>query len=104
MRVRVLHYAPVLLAACALCLSFAIRAEDVPETAYDESGSLPYESAPAVFIAVLKASTEVPALRPPCSRLRFCSVRRCAHQHPDCGTRGLSLSRSLAILHHSLRC
>lgn len=42
----VLRSALVLLAAVALCLSFAVPGEDVAETAYDESESLPYEMPP----------------------------------------------------------
>lgn len=38
----------VLFVALALSASFAIPAEDVPETAYDESETLPAESAPTL--------------------------------------------------------
>lgn len=41
---------PVLIAALAVGLSLAIPAEDVPETAYDESESLPCETAPIFSI------------------------------------------------------
>ena len=41
----------VLLFALALSVSFAIPAQDVPETDYDESESVPYESTPMFTIA-----------------------------------------------------
>jgi hypothetical protein len=42
----------VLLVALVLGLSFAVPAEDVPDTAYDESEALPYESIPVFSSAV----------------------------------------------------
>ena len=54
---KVLRCAFVLLATFALSVSFGVPAEDVPETAYDESEALPYEGAPLFSIAVLPLST-----------------------------------------------
>ena len=53
----------VLLIAVVLGLSVAVPAEDVPETAYDESESLPYESTSVFSIAVPKAVAQAPAVR-----------------------------------------
>ena len=57
------HPALVLLIAVVLGLSVAVSAEDVPETAYDESESLPYESTSVFSIAVPKAVAPAPAVR-----------------------------------------
>ena len=46
----VVRFALVLLAAFAIGLSLALPAEDVPETPYDESESMPYESTPSFSI------------------------------------------------------
>lgn len=109
----------VFLAAVVLTLSFAVPAEDVPETPYDESASLPYVSAPVVSLtvpeliakapevssAVPESVAEGPAARPRASRLRLGFVRRPGAQPCDRGTRwAYPVSDSLTILDHSLRC
>ena len=53
----------VLLIAVVLGVSVAVPAEDVPETAYDESESLPYESTSVFSSAVPKAVAQAPAVR-----------------------------------------
>ena len=53
----------VLLIAVVLAMSVAVPAEDVPETAYDESEALPYESTSVFSIAVRKAVAPAPAVR-----------------------------------------
>jgi len=53
----------VLLAALVLGISFAIRAEDNPETPYDESELLPYEASSPLLKIVMRqtaASQTVP--------------------------------------------
>jgi len=42
----------VLCVLLSFCVSLAVPAEDVPETAYDESESLPYEGTPLFSIVV----------------------------------------------------
>ena|SRR5215469_6973503 len=98
---RVLRVAVVLFAALTLSLSFTVPAEDVPETAQDESESLPYEttplfsghlveeSAPALPVAPIGRSDSPPAPR-------HVVVRAELAGHRDRG--------SLPILNHSLRC
>ena len=53
---RTLRSALVLLAAFALSLSFAVSAEDLPETAYDESESLSYEMTPLISAGLMQES------------------------------------------------
>ena len=95
----------VLLIALVLGVFFAIPAADLPETAYDESESLPYEGTPVVSIAGPAIVAEKPAVRPCEWRPRFRSLRTADAQlvergagwaHPICD--------SLIILDRSLRC
>lgn len=60
--VRKLRSAFVLLVAIVLGLSFAVLQEDVPETAFDESEGLPYESTPLFSILVPQAASEAQAV------------------------------------------
>ena len=46
----------VLLTALALSFSFVVPAEDIPETPYDESESLPYESTPSSSIVLQQSA------------------------------------------------
>jgi hypothetical protein len=95
----------VLFVFLAFSASQAVPAEDVPETAYDESESLPCESTPMISIVVPETVAEAPAVRPRASRLRLGSLRRPGAQHLDHGTGWDRLvSDSLTILDHSLRC
>jgi hypothetical protein len=55
--------AHVLLIAADLGLSVAVPAEGVPETAYHESESLPYQSTSVFLIAVPKTVAQAPAVR-----------------------------------------
>jgi hypothetical protein len=95
----------VLLVALVLSVSFAVPAEDVPETAYDESESLPCESTPVVSIAAPKAVGEAPAVRAGASQFLRTSLRRLEVRRSD-RQAGLSctVSHSLIILDHSFRC
>jgi hypothetical protein len=95
----------LLCVAVVLGLSSVVPAEDLPETAYDESESLPYTSAPVFSTAVPSAVVPVPvrrllvarsglgSLRNLCT-LRFEQGRGC--RYPICD--------SLTILDHTLRC
>jgi hypothetical protein len=95
----------VLLVALVLSVSFAVPAEDVPETAYDESESLPCESTPVVSIAASETVEEAPAVRADASQLLRTSLRRVAVR---CSDRWAELpctvSPLLVILDHSFRC
>ena len=86
-------------------LSLAVPAEDVPETAYDESEALPFEDTPAVSIAVPETVTQAPKERPRASRFRLGSLRRPGAQHLDHVTGwAYPISDSLTILDQSFRC
>jgi len=86
-------------------VSLAVQVEDVQETAYDESESLPCESTPVVFIAAPKAVRDAPAMRPGASQLLRTSLSgpkvrgsdRWAELH-------CAVHSSLMILNHSFRC
>jgi hypothetical protein len=95
----------VLLVALVLSVSFAVAAEDVPETAYDESESLPCESTPVVSIAALETVGEAPAVRAGPSQLLRTSLGRLEVRRSDRRT-GLpcTVSHSRIILDHSFRC
>jgi hypothetical protein len=91
--------------ALVLSVSFAVPAEDVPETAYDESESLPCESTPVVSAAVPETVPEAPCLRPRASWLRLDSLRRPGAPHLENRKSWADpISASLIILDHSLRC
>jgi len=95
----------VLFVAVVLGLSSVVPTEDVPETAYDESESLPYAGTPIFSFAVpgavvpvlvarrLVALSRLGSLRNLCT-LRFEQGRGCRHLICD----------SFTILDHTLRC
>jgi hypothetical protein len=95
----------VVLATLTLCLSFAVPVEDDPETPYDESEALPYESNPVFSIMLEESARGVPLVPTFAFPLHFHPVARRAEiraehsartPHPICG--------SVIILDHSLRC
>ena len=109
----------VLFVAVVLALSFAVPSEDVPETSYDESASLPYTASRVVSSAVpepvAKASVisnEVPesvaealAASPRAPSFRLGSMKRFGTQQLDRRTGwAYPVCDSLTILDHSLRC
>jgi hypothetical protein len=93
----------VLFVLLAFGVSLAVPAEDVPETAYDESEALPFEGTPRFSTIVPETVTAavVTCASPP--RFGF-SGNRC-QRRPDC-QQGFSnlTSDSLAMVHQSLRC
>lgn len=95
----------VLLVALILSVSFAVPAEDVPETAYDDSESLPCESTPVVSIAAPKAVGEAPAVRAGTSQLLRTSLKRLEVRRSECWA-GLpcTVSHFLIVLDRSFRC
>lgn len=64
----------VFIFAVALSVPFGVHAEDMPETAYDESASMPFESIPGVSIAAPKVKRHLPPDRP--SKLLFASATK----------------------------
>ena len=100
-----LHRILVVLAALTLCLSFAVPAEDDPETFYDESESVPYESTP-LFSVMLQDSARdlqsvlisalLPRVNPTARRDEVLAEQWARTPHPT--------YRSVTILDHSLRC
>jgi hypothetical protein len=102
---RKLRSVLVLLAVVGLSLSFAIPANDVPETAYDESEPLPYVSTSLFSIPVPNAVVPAPAGRPLVAVFCPGSLRRLGSQRLDHRTDSpYPTSDSLTILNHTLRC
>jgi hypothetical protein len=99
---RRLRFVLVVLATFTLSLSFAVPAEDLPDTAYDESESLPYEmSLPLLSeLAQESASARIEVILAgdsfPKPELLLGRARSEPAAHPN--------SDSLIILDHSLRC
>jgi hypothetical protein len=88
-------------------VSLAVPAEDVPETAYDESEALPYEGTPLYSIVLPQASARIAKAKAELScgsLLRFnCWTKRCKGRRENNG-RSPCVPNSLTILNHSLRC
>ena len=95
----------VLLVALVLSVSFAVPAEDVPETAYDESESLPCERTPVVSIAAPETVREAPAVRAGTSQLLRTSLRSLELcRSVRWAELPCTVSHFLIILNHSFRC
>jgi hypothetical protein len=76
----------------------------VPETAYDESESLPCESTPVVSIAAPKTVREEPAVRAGASQLSRTSLRSLEVRSDRWAGLPCTVSHSLIILDHLFRC
>ena len=94
----------VLFIALFLSVSFAVPAEDIPETAYDESESLPYENTSLFSITVPEAVAEAPAVRTRVALLHLNSLRLGTQRLDHRTGSPYPISDSLTILDHSLRC
>lgn len=96
----------VLLVASVLSVSFAVQAEDIPETLYDESEALPYEKTLSFSNEVLQHSAQVLQ-----STLTFGPLFRRGFLSRRDAIRAEGRQRAvppnsdlLTILDHSLRC
>jgi hypothetical protein len=91
----------------AFGVSLVVPAENVPETAYDESEALPYEGTPLFSIVVPQPSARIAKAKAELScdsLLRFNSLtKRCKGRRENNG-RSPCVPNSLTILNHSLRC
>ena len=83
-----------------------LPAEDVLGAFYDESESVPFESTPAVSIAVHEFVAETSCVRCGASKSRRNSLRGSITQRSHRTRTGWlqPISNSLTILDHSLRC
>jgi len=85
--------------------SLGVPAEDVPETAYDESEALPYEGTPLFSSVVPQASARIAKAELTCdSLLRFNSLTKRCKRHRENNARSHRVPNSLTILNRSLRC
>jgi len=101
---RVLGCALVLLVTFTLGLSFAVPAEDLPETPYDESESLPYEMTPSLSGGLVEESAPT---------LQIVSIGPTdllstpGHALSQASRKDLApyqIADSLILIHHSFRC
>ncbi len=95
----------IFLVLLVLGLSLAVPAEDLPETAYDESETLPFEGTSLFSTEVPQASARIAKADLSCdSLLRFNSLmKRCKARRENNALPGY-VPDSLTILDHSLRC
>ena len=104
-RVRRLRSGFILFVVVLAGLSFAVPAEDVPATVYDESESLPYLSSTVSSIAMPQTVARASAAPRHASLLRVGSLRTLGTQRLGDGTgSAYPICDSLTILDHSLRC
>ena len=96
------RYMFVLLVALMLGVSSAMATEDVPETAYDESESLPWKGTPLVSIAVPAIAAKVPRVETGALHIRF-NLRRMQWLNKSKQEVHVNFD-DLSILHHLLRC
>ncbi len=100
---RLFRGAFLLLVTSIVSVSFVLSAEDLPETTYDESESMPFKSSPVVSVGPREETAPIPQLH----TLRFCHRHQenmSAHR-PERGTaEAHRLFRSIPILDHALRC
>jgi hypothetical protein len=99
------RFALLLLLLLVSGVSLAVPAEDVPETPYDESVTLPCESTPLFSIVAQKAVAAAPAVLACVSSLGLDTLaRRCESygKHRAWATR--PILNPLTILNCSLRC
>jgi hypothetical protein len=89
----------------SLGLGPSVPAEDVPETAYDESEALPFDGTPLFSIVVPQASARVTKAEFDCGPpLRLNSFTRSCACGPENSAESRCVPDSLTIINHCLRC
>jgi len=94
----------ILLVLLGFCVPLVVPAEDVRETAYDESEALPYERTPLYSTVVRQASPRIAVELSRGSVIPFNSLAKCYKTCPENNTRLHGIPDSLSILDRSLRC
>ncbi len=95
----------ILFVLLAFGVSLAVSAEDVPETAYDESEAPPFRDIPLFSIVVPRASARIAKTELSSDFLLDLNslTKRCkCRRENDARSHGIPCS--LTILNHSLRC
>ncbi len=98
------NYAMIFGLMLILGLSVAVPAEDVPETAFDESESPAYESTPRFTILVPQVAALAARTMTCVSPLGYGRLTKHSAFCPEHRIRPHSTSDSLTILDHSFRC
>jgi len=93
-----------LFVAFVLGLSLLVPAEDIPETAYDESEALPYRRTPGWSLAVAQPIAVLPAICRRASRLGRPALARSMDGPGRKNSSSVRIFHSLTILDHSFRC
>lgn len=101
-----MQFAIIFLVSLTVGLSPAVPIEDLSETAFDESETLPYESTPLFSSVALqaRARTPQPMLKPGSPFHLGSLTRRCERRAEHRAWSAHPISDSLTILDHSLRC
>jgi len=95
----------VLSVLLAFGASLAVPVEDIPETPYDESEGLPYESTPSFSGLVPQASVGIAKAELSGDSLPvFDSLMKRCQSHRESPARSLRVTDSPTILEHCLRC
>ena len=95
----------VLLVLLGFGVSLAVPEEDAPETPYDESETLPYESTPLFSIAHPQPSGQIAKGELNCgSPFRFDLAAKCRNRSHENYRESYCVPSSLTIISHSLRC
>ena len=95
----------ILFVLLAFGVSLAVPAQDIPETLYDESEALPFESTPRFSGVVHQAPAWIAKAELSYdSLLRFDSLTKRCRRRRESGARSHWIPSSLTILDRSLRC
>lgn len=98
-------FAVILFVLLGFGVSLAVPAEDVPETPYDESETLPFEGAPLFSIVVPQASAQRAKGELSCSfLLRLNALTKWHQRRRENKADSHCVPNSLTILNHSFRC
>jgi len=91
----------VLLLLLAFGVSLAVPPDDMPETTYDESETLPYEGTPQFSMVALQAPARMGRTEPRCGSNWLTEPR---NRRLESNARSHWIPDSLTVLNHSFLC